>query len=76
MSYSVRRYLGYGYGLVQGRVPSRSPVLSYQHQGGKVHTLRVQDQTKHVVHFGPPHLALAFLERPFSTPDPEQENNQ
>jgi hypothetical protein len=56
----MRRYLGYGYGLVQGRVPSGPPILSYQHQGGKVHTLRVQDQTKQAAHFGPPHLALAF----------------
>jgi hypothetical protein len=43
MGYSVRRYLDYGYGLVQGHVPSGPPVLSYQHQGGKVHTLRIQD---------------------------------
>jgi hypothetical protein len=30
MGNSVRRYVGYGYGLVQGNVPSRPPVLNYQ----------------------------------------------
>jgi hypothetical protein len=73
----VRHYLGYGYGLVQGHVPSGPPVLSYQRLRGKVHTLRVQDQAKHTAHSGPSHLALAFLRSIHSaTSDPEQENNQ
>jgi hypothetical protein len=28
---SVRRYIGYGYGLVRGREPSRALVLTSQH---------------------------------------------
>jgi hypothetical protein len=52
MGNSVRHYLGYGHGLVQRHVPSGPRVLSYQRQGGKVHMLRVQDQTKHVAHSG------------------------
>jgi hypothetical protein len=41
-----------------------------------VHTLRVQNQAKHVVHSGPL-LALAFLRSSHSaTPNPEKENNQ
>jgi hypothetical protein len=47
MCYSVRHCLGYGYGLVQGHVPSGPQVLSCQRQGGKVHMLRAQDQAKH-----------------------------
>jgi hypothetical protein len=31
MNNSVQRYLGYGYGLVQGHVLSGPPVLSSQH---------------------------------------------
>jgi hypothetical protein len=30
MENSVRRYLGYGYGLIQGHVPFGPPVLGYQ----------------------------------------------
>jgi hypothetical protein len=41
MGYLVRHYLGYGYGLVQGHVPPKPPVLSCQGQGGKLYTLRV-----------------------------------
>jgi hypothetical protein len=54
MGYSVRRYLGYGYGLVQGHASSRPQVLSCQRQGGKVHTLNVHDQAKQAAHSGPP----------------------
>jgi hypothetical protein len=54
MGYSVQRYLGYGYCLVQGYVPSRPLVLSWQHQGGKIHMLRVQDQANQVTHSRPP----------------------
>jgi hypothetical protein len=43
MGYKVRHYLGYGYGLVQGHVPSRPPILSCQRQRGTIHTLRLQD---------------------------------
>jgi hypothetical protein len=42
----VRRYLVYGYVLVQEHAPSRPPVRSCQHQGGKVYMLRVHDQAK------------------------------
>jgi hypothetical protein len=31
MGNSVRRYLGYGYGLVQGHVPFGAPVLNCDH---------------------------------------------
>jgi hypothetical protein len=54
MSNSVRCYLGYGYGLVQGHAPFEPPVLSCQRQRGKVHTLRVQDQAKQSAHSRPP----------------------
>jgi hypothetical protein len=54
MGYSVRRYLGYGYGLVQGHVPPEPLVLSCQCQGGKVYTLRVHDQSKQAAHSGHP----------------------
>jgi hypothetical protein len=54
MGNSVQRYLGYGYDLVQGHAPSGPPVLNYQRQGGKVYTLRVQDQSKQAAHSGPP----------------------
>jgi hypothetical protein len=37
----MRRYLGYGYGLIQGHVLSGPPVLNCQRQGGKIYTLRV-----------------------------------
>jgi hypothetical protein len=46
MGNSVRRYLGYGYGLIQGHAPSGPVVLSYQRQGGNAYTLMVQDQAK------------------------------
>jgi hypothetical protein len=46
MGNSVRRYLGYGYGLLQGHALSGPPVLSHQRQEGKAYTLRVQDQAK------------------------------
>jgi hypothetical protein len=54
MGNSVRRYLGYGYGLVQKHALSRPPVLSCQRQGGKVYMLRVHDQAKRGAHSGPP----------------------
>jgi hypothetical protein len=77
MSNSVRRYLGYGYGLVQGHVLSGPPVLScdsvieakctrlgYRTRLSRLYTLY-------------PLLALAFLRSSHSaTPNPEQENNQ
>jgi hypothetical protein len=50
MGNSVRHYLGYDYGLVQGHASSESLVLSCQRQGGKVYTLRVQDQAKQASH--------------------------
>jgi hypothetical protein len=53
MDNSMRHYLGYDYCLVQGHVSSEPLVLSYQCQGGKLHTLRVQDQAKQAVYSGP-----------------------
>jgi hypothetical protein len=67
MVYLVRRYLGFGYGLVQGQVSSGPAVLNCQHQESKAHTLRLQDQAKQVAHSGPPHLALAFSRSGHST---------
>jgi hypothetical protein len=74
MGNSVRRYLAYGYGLVQGHVPFGPPVLSCDNvreakctrlgYGTGLYTLN-------------PPLALSFLRIGYSaTPDPEQENNQ
>jgi hypothetical protein len=68
MGNSVRCYLGYGYGLVQGHVPSGPLVLSCQHQGGKVYTLRVQYQAKQAAHSGPPSFSIRFFT------DPQQGN--
>jgi hypothetical protein len=38
--------------------------------------LRVQDQAKQATYSRPPFSISFSEERPFSTPDPEQENNQ
>jgi hypothetical protein len=77
MCNSVRHDLGCGYDPLQGHAPSGPPVLSCQYEGGKVYTLRVQDQAKHTTYSGPPHLALAFLRSSHSvTLVPKQENNQ
>jgi hypothetical protein len=54
MCNSVRRYLGYGYSLVQGHAPSGPPILSCQRQRCKVYTLRVHDQAKQAARSGPP----------------------
>jgi hypothetical protein len=50
MGYSVRGYLGYGYGFAQGHMPFGSPILSCQRQGGKAHMFRIQDLTKQTAH--------------------------
>jgi hypothetical protein len=74
MGNSVRRYLGYGYSLVQGHVLSGPPILSCDSvreakctqlgYGTRLYTLD-------------PLLALAFPRSSHSaTPDSEQENNQ
>jgi hypothetical protein len=74
MGNSTRRYLGYGYDLVQGHVPSgpqysavseaKYTRLWYRTRLSRLHTLD-------------PHLALSFPRSSHpATPNPEQENNQ
>jgi hypothetical protein len=67
MGNSVRRYLGYGYGLVYSAVSIREAKytrLGYRPMLSRLHTLE-------------PPVSINFSEeRPFSTPDPKQENNQ
>jgi hypothetical protein len=60
MGNSVRHYLGYGYDFVYGHVSSGPLVLNCQYLRGKVHTLRVHDQTKQVAHYDPP-FSLNFF---------------
>jgi hypothetical protein len=70
MGNSVRHYLGYGYGLVWGHVPFGPPVINSESKGGKVHTLRIQNQAKQVVHSGPP-ISIGFSkEQSFSNIGP------
>jgi hypothetical protein len=71
MSNSVRRYLGYGYGLVQGHVPSELPVLSCDSvREAKCTRLRYETKLSRLFTLDPT-LALAFLRSSHSTtPDP------
>jgi hypothetical protein len=54
MDNSVQHYLGFGYGLVKGHGSSGPTVLSCQRQGGKIYTLKVQDQAKQAARSGLP----------------------
>jgi hypothetical protein len=77
MGNSVRRYLGYAYGLVQGHVLSGPPVLSCDCVREAKCTHLVYGTRLSRLYTLDPMLALAFLRRSHSaTPDPEQENNQ
>jgi hypothetical protein len=77
MGNSVRRYLGYGYDLVQGHVLSGPPVLNCDNvREAKCTRLRYRTKLSRLYTLDPP-LALAFLRSSHSTtPDPGQENNQ
>jgi hypothetical protein len=77
MGNSVRHYLGYGYGLVQGHVPTRPPVLSCDNvREAKCTRLGYITRLSRLFTLDLP-LALAFLRNRYSTTlDPEQENNQ
>jgi hypothetical protein len=70
--------LGCDEALGQGCPPPEPPVVSQPHQGGKVHTLRVQDPAKQDPYSGPPppHLAPAVPRGHHSgARDPNQRRN-
>jgi hypothetical protein len=72
MGNSVRRYLGYGYVLVQGHVLSEPPVLSCDSVREAKCTRLVYETRLSRLYTLDPLLALAFLRRSHSaTLDPE-----
>jgi hypothetical protein len=77
MSNSVRRYLGYGYGLIQRHVPSGPPILSCDSvRESNCTRLGYRIRLSRLYNLDPP-LALAFPRSShLATLDPEQENNQ
>jgi hypothetical protein len=77
MGNSVRHYLGYGYGLIQGHVPSRPLVLSCDSvREVKCKSLGYETKLSRLYTLDPS-LALAFLRSSHSaTLDAKQENNQ
>jgi hypothetical protein len=74
MSYSVRRCLGYG--LVQGHVLPDPQYLAVTIREAKYTCLGYRTRLSRLHSLDPPFSICFSKERPFSTPDPKQENDQ